>query len=116
MAPTGNLLYVNGIGYLDVPSTSLTFVEGIQAQIDAINNKGYGAISPWATTNSDQIGKILMSDPNGKISLSDKPVGGLVMTNPTYTANNCSVSDQDGLATASTITSDELKYLTGINI
>lgn len=49
-------------------STSLAQVAGIQAQIDAINNKTYGTISPWVTNNIDQIGKMLISDPNGKIS------------------------------------------------
>lgn len=95
-------------------STSLAHVDGIQAQIDAINNKTYGAISPWVTNDFDQIGKILTSDPNGKISLSDKTVSDLIVPSPTYSVNSCLITD-DGLVTASKITSDEIKYLTGIN-
>lgn len=55
----------NRDGLLDVSSTRVACVVGIQAQLDAINNNTYGAISPWATNDFDKIGKILSSDPNG---------------------------------------------------
>lgn len=51
MSPTGNLLYVNVEGYLEVSTTSLALVAVIQPQLDAINNKTYGAISPWVSND-----------------------------------------------------------------
>lgn len=56
MEPTGNVLYVYYIEDIDVPRTSLAYVEGLQTQIDAIHNKEYGARSPWVTTDFDQLG------------------------------------------------------------
>lgn len=47
--------------------------------------------------------------------LSDNTVGELITTKPTYIANTCLFPDQDGLVTASTITSDELNFRTGTN-
>lgn len=117
MAPTGNPFSVNAEGNIDVSSSSLTYVEGIQAQIYDISNKNYGAISPWVTTGFDQVGKILISETNGKVSLSYKTVSELLQKRkPTYTINKCLISDQDGLVTTLTITSNELIHLTRIHI
>lgn len=77
-------------------STSLAHVAGIQAQIDAINNKKYGAISTWVTNDVDQTGKIRISDPKGKISLSYKTVSEFIPKTPTYAINKCIVSNGEG--------------------
>lgn len=115
ISPTGNLLHVNEFGNLDVSSTSLADVSGIHVQTDAIHNKNYGAIRPWMTGNVDKVGQILISDTHCNISLSANTVGELVIRTPTYTAGKCLISVQDGLVAASTVTSDEVKYLTGVN-
>lgn len=60
-----------GGGGVDVSSTSLVYVEGIQAHMDGINNKKHGAISPCMSINVDKVGKILISDSNGEIALSE---------------------------------------------
>lgn len=87
MTPTCNLLYVDGNGMLDVSTTSLAYVSGTQAHIDAINNNNHGAMSPWVAANFDQIGKILIADANDEIGLADKTINDLVPTKPTYIAN-----------------------------
>lgn len=46
MTPTCNILHANAIGDAVIASTSLTYMEGVQAQIDAISNNKYGAIGP----------------------------------------------------------------------
>lgn len=81
--------------------------------------KAYGAISPCVTNDFDQIGRILISDPNGKISLSARSISELGSGGggdaPVYEPNRCLLTDQYGGANVSNMSSIEKICLTGVD-
>lgn len=80
------------------------------------NFKAYGAISPWVQDNLKHIGRIRISDTNGKRDTSDKAIGDIVGgggSTDVFTPNKSVTSDEYGRIAVSFVSSAELHYVAG---